>query len=228
METSTILFIAVLAIGFVFLRWLITPIPHGVPPEVEQIRNQSNRARANGSSDGQSYGTTSGSDPSGTDASNSGTRSRSDRNRPDRAITDSMVEVVQAIAPQLTVSQIRYDLQRTGSVEVTVNRYMETGSLPFPPGELAAPQPAATANRSPNDGEDPSHNIPPSTISLNLLDKYGLHDEIDDDNQEKSSSTWGTSRQERSSNLQKKRQEMILNARKRLANQLQNDISDQL
>lgn len=232
METSTVLFIAVLAVGFIFLRWLITPIPHDVPPEVEELRNQSNRA--NGASSSASSSATGARANSGATGTSTGTR------RTNRDITESMVEVVQAIAPQLTPGQIRHDLRRTGSVEVTINRYMETGSLPFPPGEAPAPR-----QTGPGQATDP-HNIPPSTVSLNLLEKYGL-DEGDGASAsatgDKSStsagtsgsatgpstgSAWGSSKAERSSLLHKKRQEMILNARKRLANQLQNDISGDL
>ena len=49
-----------------------------------------------------------------------------------RAVSESMIEVVQSIAPMLTVEQIRYDLETTGNVEATVNRFMELGDLPFP------------------------------------------------------------------------------------------------
>lgn len=238
METSTVLFIAVLAVGFIFLRWLITPIPHDVPPEVEELRNQSNRA--NGASSSASSSATGARANSGANSGATGTSTGT--RRTNRDITESMVEVVQAIAPQLTPGQIRHDLRRTGSVEVTINRYMETGSLPFPPGEAPAQPPRQTG---PGQATDP-HNIPPSTVSLNLLEKYGLDEGAGDESgasatgPSASSSganasatsgatgSWGSSKAERSSLLHKKRQEMILNARKRLANQLQNDISGDL
>lgn len=123
-----------------------------------------------------------------------------------------MIEIVQSIGPQLTESQIRLDLQRSGSVEATVNNYMENGTLPFPEGETAPQQTA------------PTHNIPPSTVSLNLLEKYGLtEDEAVEGTPEELKGKWGASKEERSTFLEKKRKEMILNARKRLASQLSNE-----
>ncbi|EGV63656.1 coupling of ubiquitin conjugation to ER degradation [Yamadazyma tenuis] len=205
METSTIIFAATLVVAFVFLRWLITPIPHATPHEIEEVRrsyNPSSHTSQTSFSNGNSTPTT--------------------RSRPStRQVTDSMIEVVQAIAPQLTPGQIRYDLESSGSVEDTVNRYMETGSLPFPPGESApAPPPAAT------DADTSAHNIPPSTVSFNLLEKYG----IDPAEGEEGSADagWGSNKQERTTQLQRKRQQMILNARKRLATSLANDLEEHL
>ncbi|VEU20051.1 DEKNAAC100632 [Brettanomyces naardenensis] len=45
-----------------------------------------------------------------------------------------MLDSVQQIAPGLTIAQIRYDLERTGDVNLTVDRYLNEGNLPFPPG----------------------------------------------------------------------------------------------
>lgn len=201
METSTIIFIAVLAIAFIFLRWLITPIPHAVPHEVEEIRR--------------SFPQESNASTSATASASSTTNSTTNR-RGNREINDLMIEVVQALGPQLTPEQIRYDLERSGSVEATVNRFLENGDLPFPPG-YRAPAPVVEQN----------HNIPPSTVSLNLLEKYGIDPEQSViDLKEENSQSWSSDKLERSSNLNKKRQEMILNARKRLAQLLQNDVSD--
>lgn len=48
-------------------------------------------------------------------------------------VTPQMIDAVQQIGPGLTREQIEYDLQRTGNVNVTVDRYLDQGSLPFPP-----------------------------------------------------------------------------------------------
>lgn len=50
-----------------------------------------------------------------------------------RAVTQDMIDVVKSIGPYLTVEQIRYDLEKTGSVEETVNTFLSTGTLPIPP-----------------------------------------------------------------------------------------------
>lgn len=49
-----------------------------------------------------------------------------------RVVNDDMVEIVYTLAPNLTESQIRFDLQKTGSVEETINRYMKGEEFPEP------------------------------------------------------------------------------------------------
>ena len=46
------------------------------------------------------------------------------RGRRNAAVTESMIESVRAVAPGLTTAQIRTDLQQTGSVQQTVERYL--------------------------------------------------------------------------------------------------------
>lgn len=196
MEHSTVIFVLTLSIAFVFLRWLITPIPPSLPFETT-----SNESTASSS------GTR--------NPENGGSTATNRRNR--REVSDSMIEVVQAIAPQLTPQQIRYDLQRTGSVEVTIENFMETGTLPFPPGE------------SPNvhlDEDSEGHNhAPTSTADPNLIAKYHLESKVNEDVEDsQNKGKWASSKEERSDILSRRREEMILKARKRLASQLQNEI----
>lgn len=119
-----------------------------------------------------------------------------------RAVTESMIEVVQSIAPMLTVEQIRYDLENTGNVEATVNRFMELGDLPFPPGYVRPQQPSPS--------EEPKKQEVFGRRSVNLLEKYN----IDAKNP----------KNDHNSLLHQRRQEMILGARKRLAAQLSNEL----
>lgn len=193
METSTIIFIITISIGFIFLRWLITPIPHTVPHEIETIRS----ARRNGRA-----------------ALENSSQSSLAPSSSARQVTDLMIEVVQAIAPHLTTAQIRYDLERSGSVEATVNNYMENNTLPFPPGTTQ---------------EETDHNVAPKVETINLLEKYNLNDDGtfaasgSDVTGNSGTGQWAASKQERTENLMNKRREMILNARKRLASQLANE-----
>lgn len=190
MDNSTILFVATLAVAFVFLRWLIAPIPQSVPGEFNLpdpvVLSQSTSSRPSTA-----------------------------RNRT-RLITDSMIEVVQAIGPQLSVSQIRYSLERNGSVEDTVEEYMENGTLPFPPGE------APPSTRSDN-----SHDSKPNGEPQTLLEKYGL-DEKKSIGSGVEEGKWGKDKDERISLLQSRREEMILRARKRIEQSLTNDLTSDL
>lgn len=102
---------------------------------------------------------------------------------------------------------------------------MEQGTLPFPPGELApvAPPHQSSAGTTGASAEGAS-------APVNLLEKYKISandgasaaaSAAVDSATSATSSGWGASKEERMSNLDKKRQEMILRARQRLANQLQ-------
>lgn len=189
MDSSVILFVTVVGIGFVFLKWMVSPIPHEIPHELNQ------HISSNGSNN-----------------------SRSNR-RTRRPVTDSMIEVVHAIAPQLTVGQIRMDLERSGSVELTIERYMETGSLPFPLGEQPASFPEETLH----------HNVSIKKEPVSLIEKYHLESKLDDGNGvstdvDETIVSSGKNNEEKRSLLEKRREEMILRARKRLESQLKNEI----
>lgn len=188
MDSSTVLFIVTLIVAFVFMRWLVSPVPQAITdndvPSLNQL-NRNSRASASGS-----------------------------RRNP-REVTDSMIEVVQSIGPHLTPGQIRMDLERSGSVQATIDRYLEMGSLPIPPNERVAPVLVAnTSAKSASEKAEPE----------NLIEKFGLNDKVNEVNGEEIGNKWGTSKQERSSLLTKRREEMILKARKRLESQLKNEI----
>lgn len=175
MDTSTAVFIATLALGFVVLRWLIAPIPPHLPSEIHSSSESS--------------------------STSSGRASRAHNRRP---VTQSMIEVVQAVAPQLTVGQIRMDLERSGSVEVTIERFMENGTLPFPAGE----DPSASTTTG---GSSDNHNKKPDkTSELNLLVKYGIDADEEIDENDVAAAKDGYTL------MAQRRKFMILNARKRM------------
>ncbi|RCK64886.1 Coupling of ubiquitin conjugation to ER degradation protein 1 [Candida viswanathii] len=204
MDSSTIAFVGTALVVFVFLKWMISPIPQPHEFTTTTTTNTTpedlaTRASATGSNPRLSR---EGSSPSASSVTSTQSR-RGGR----RQVTDSMIEVVQSIAPMLTVEQIRYDLENTGNVEATVNRFMELGDLPFPPGYVAPPPPPPAPEPT---QQQLKKDVLLGKRSVNLLEKY----HIDVDNP--SENTENT--------LQQKREEMILNARRRLAAQLRNDL----
>lgn len=201
MDSTTILFIVTIAVAFIFLRWMILPIPQDSEfplPNTGSSATSStttlNSSRVSGSGSGSNSGLSTGR--------NTTTRRRGGA----RPVTDSMIEVVQTIAPSLTVEQIRYDLENTGSVEVTIDKYMETGTLPFPPGYVAPrAEPALASNEEVNQKKEKSVS---ERETIDLIKRYG----IDINNPVSGNEDI----------FKNRRNEMIVNARKRLAAQLQN------
>ncbi|CAN6621689.1 hypothetical protein TRVA0_008S02630 [Trichomonascus vanleenenianus] len=128
-----------------------------------------------------------------------------------RPVTQSMIDVVQALGPNLTPEQIRYDLERTGSVETTVNRFLEHGDLPHPPHASGlVPEIRVTSASS------TSINKMAST-STNLVSKYDVDVNQDVDLEKPMEKPqWSQSREERQKQLRRQQQDMILRARKKL------------
>lgn len=181
MDKSTAVFLATVVAVFLILRWLIAPIPDQLE---EAAAAQANAA------DGRRR-----------------TRNPAAPSEGRRPVTDSMVDVVLAIAPQLTPGQIRMDLERSGLVEATIDRFMEEGTLPMPPGEAAPPaQPALHA----------APKLQPSGL-INLIERYDLQSKIDQEIPVPASG-------DKPSLVATRREEMILRARRRLAAQLTNEM----
>lgn len=166
MDSSTIIFVLILLIAFVFLRWFID------------------------------------SDEEDLDALASNNVRVQPPPRNHREVTTDMIEVVQSIAPTLSVGQIRLDLERTGSVQETVDRILSGAQLPFPAGER-------TVQEDQTDERNRTNNIKPE----NLLEKFGIN----------ADATGVSSQSSRHQTLQEKKAEMILRARKRLEAQLKNE-----
>lgn len=147
-----------------------------------------------------------------------------------------MIDVVQALGPTLSADQIRYDLERTGSVEETVEKYLSTGTLPQPPGgassSASSSRASGSSSRGPTgetSGRPSASNSPtPSTSTSgtasrdNLISQYGLSAKVDTDEamhileREKDEIKWSASSEERQAQLRKQQQDMILRARRKL------------
>ncbi|GME71713.1 unnamed protein product [Ambrosiozyma monospora] len=67
----------------------------------------------------------------------SSTRANRRPRRRNHNVTQQMISTVQQVAPTLTIDQIRYDLERTGDVNVTIDNYLRLGDLPHPPHATA-------------------------------------------------------------------------------------------
>lgn len=143
------------------------------------------------------------------DGEGSGTRHR-------RPVTEDMIAVVAAMAPTLAREQIVYDLETTGNIEATIEKYLATGTLPFPPHlNLRGTSSSSSAGSSSSSGSKNS-----------LISKYQLQgrlEGLDDGALEKEAGEhkmrWSSSREARQAQLAKQRELMILQARRKLEKQ---------
>lgn len=201
MDNLTITFIATLILAFIFLRWIISTDDEPISNADSASRSRTRRSETSQRS----------SVPAGL-----ARRSR-------RQITPDMIEVVQALAPNLTVGQIRMDLERSGSVEQTVERYLSLGSLPYPEGEDPSSIPVSSSSCDVKSTEKSAYQKyvlgNPSFDAEALLENS---ESVEKPGQlQKTVVGWKDTKEKRTINLQQKKAEMILRARKRMQQKLE-------
>ncbi|KAK4165895.1 hypothetical protein QBC43DRAFT_314469 [Cladorrhinum sp. PSN259] len=131
------------------------------------------------------------------------------------------VERIQQMFPQVDRRTILWDLQRTGgNIAATTERVLsgrlETPPITFQPPPLQGQQQASSANN--NNNKAPSTPAQPDLITrYNLKDK--LNAPVEEGKKEEAGSgkkAWSTNKEERQSLLQKRRDQMILEARRKM------------
>ncbi|KAI0797091.1 hypothetical protein C8Q75DRAFT_743387 [Abortiporus biennis] len=145
-----------------------------------------------------------------------------------RNVTNEMVETIHSMFPDIPTDNIRYDLLRTGSVEVTSNKLIERGFLPAPPPSyytLYPRTPVNTAPQTPNNGRAPAPAAPSSKEKRdNLISKYHLESRLTSGsssaivNPEEAGgkAVWEDTPEKREASLRERKAKMILAARERL------------
>ncbi|RHZ50869.1 hypothetical protein Glove_490g59 [Diversispora epigaea] len=142
------------------------------------------------------------------------TTSNTSRNRP-RAVTPEMVETVCTMFPNIPPAAIQYDLQKTGSVEITCDNILQNGGLPLPPPAviptLGVPSTSQASSSSTSTDADSQRS---------LIDKYKLQEAVDrgfvpTDPPKK----WEATPEKRQELLQLKKDAMVLMARERYLTQ---------
>ncbi|KAI9262081.1 hypothetical protein BY458DRAFT_515391 [Sporodiniella umbellata] len=142
--------------------------------------------------------------------SNQRTSQRQTSRRPQHRVTSQMIEMVRAMFPDIPTAAIQADLQRTGSVEATVDNVLRDGGLPLPVSAVP-PTNNTTANASTSSSRiSPQH--------ADLVQRYRINvDQVDQ--QEEPPKTWETSPDKRQEILKKRKEFMVLQARKRMMEQ---------
>lgn len=193
MDQSTVTFLITIVIGFVLLRWFTQLDQH---PSAQQLAGENRAGERNGAR-GQQIG----------DSPRQRTARQVRRN-----VTPDMIQVVQSLAPHLHVEQIRYNLEQTGSVEETVERFLRGDSFPYPPGYRASPTNRASPAATQQEHGDPrkKNNIRPD----NLLEKFNV-----DSNDDLSAEDF------KELDVEGRKKFMVWQARKNMEKRLENDES---
>lgn len=194
MDQSSFTFLAVLIVSFLFLKWFTKSDSH---PSVQH-------ATVNGTTGNPVV-------------SASAQRQTASRRRARRRVTPDMIEVVQSLAPNLHVAQIKYDLERTGSVEETVEKYLRGDAFLYPPGyqpeqnssHSNSPEQTAT-NTAATEPSDPRKRD--NIKADNLLAKYNVDPNDDLDGEEYAELT-----------IEERKKFLVWQARKRMEQRLKND-----
>ncbi|TRM61005.1 hypothetical protein BD626DRAFT_503500 [Schizophyllum amplum] len=134
-------------------------------------------------------------------------------------VTQAMVDQVLAMFPDMPPDNVRFDLLRTGSVELTTNKILERGFLEPPPQSYYTlyprqdvPRPAQSGARTTGAATRPP---------TNLIARYHLEKRVSDttvplDTDAGGKAAWEESAEKREASLKERKAQMILAARQRL------------
>ncbi|CDS82390.1 uncharacterized protein SPSC_03209 [Sporisorium scitamineum] len=165
-----------------------------------------------------------------------------------RQVPQHMVDSVKTLFPHIPDASIRYDLQRSGSVEATCERILNEGGLPSPSaGFFGTAEPSTPANAATLRAQNANRTTPTAAASgsasalstpsksPNLISRFGLQSRLaaSDDlpstpqshtstSSQGSPSGWATTPEERAKLLKDRKEQMILEARKKMLERNQN------
>jgi len=140
-----------------------------------------------------------------------------------------MVNQIHTMFPDIPPDNIRFDLLRTGNVELTTNKILERGFLEPPPpafytiyprGQASAPH-TSTSSRTPSTASETS------AKQLSLIDRYELHGRVSDAPsipetiEVGGKAKWEDTPEKREASLRERKAQMILAARQRMLAQEQ-------
>jgi len=142
-----------------------------------------------------------------------------------RVVTPEMIEKVQDMFPHINHAAIVTDLQRTGSVDITIENILRDGGLPMPPPVVV--RALATTSSSPSSSSSSGASFAASSTP-SLVQRYRLQEKVTQDAPvEEPPKVWEVSADKRQENLTQRKEFMVLQARKKyLEQQQKKDESD--
>ncbi|KAF8908105.1 hypothetical protein CPB84DRAFT_1674475 [Gymnopilus junonius] len=136
-------------------------------------------------------------------------------------VTQEMVDTISHMFPDIPADNIRYDLLRTGNVELTTNKILERGFLEAPPPAYhtlypRTPIPASTP-AAPGAARTPT-SATPKKLKETLISRYGLQDRLQTveaikEEELGGKAVWEDSAEKREASLKERKARMILAAR---------------
>jgi len=140
-----------------------------------------------------------------------------------KTVTDDMITTISNMFPDIPADNIRFDLMRTGNIELTSNKILERGFLdaPSPAYYTLYPRDAQATSAS---GRPPATNATSTATKLkkdSLITRYNLQDRVTKEEPVISESiggkaVWEESAEKREASLRERKAQMILAARQRL------------
>ncbi|MCJ1244931.1 hypothetical protein MMC30_002132 [Trapelia coarctata] len=146
-----------------------------------------------------------------------------------RAVDERLVEQITQMFPQVGRREIIWDLQRNGGSVAATSERILSGSLERPPPSFQPPAPPSAGTSS-----APSNPTPAAPLHQDLIQRYNLSSKISKPSTEEVSPGgpspqavgvsvaegkkpgWSANKNERQALLQRRREEMILTARRKL------------
>ncbi|KZV96374.1 hypothetical protein EXIGLDRAFT_643137 [Exidia glandulosa HHB12029] len=141
-----------------------------------------------------------------------------------RKATDDMIATVHAAFPDIPRANIHYDLLKTGSAEVTSNKILERGVLDAPPAAYFRAFPLATQQAA--QGQPTAVSSTPTPAQpRDLISRFQLEQRVAQPEPAAGATavraSWDASAEKREASLRERKAQMILEARKRMAEKLQ-------
>ncbi|KAL1918722.1 uncharacterized protein VTP21DRAFT_2744 [Calcarisporiella thermophila] len=143
-----------------------------------------------------------------------------------RRVSPEMINRVHEMFPSIPISAIKYDLQLTGSCEVTCDKILQQGGLPLPPNAQASSSnpPSSTTSSTTLSARisSASNNTTPPLSSL--LHRYNLMGAVRNGfEMNEPLKVWESTAEKRDEILRRRKEFMILQARSKFLKQQQEE-----
>ncbi|KAI9812844.1 MAG: hypothetical protein M1832_006465 [Thelocarpon impressellum] len=142
---------------------------------------------------------------------------------PPRTVDERQIAQLQAMFPQLSRRELAWDLMRNGgSVQATSERMLTGRGLEAPPQSFQPPPPPEGSGTSATAAPQPQQQQAQKPTHPDLITRYGLTSKVSSEEMPATSSStstpksWSQSKTERQQLLQRRREQMILDARRKL------------